>query len=145
MKTRARYAIAFVAIAGAISTTAIAADNKDRHGRQNLMQRADADKSGDITFEEFAAAMDGRFADADADKDGKMTVGEIAGQIERMRAERMARRLVQRFDANGDGALTKAEIESRQKKQFALLDRNDDGKIAQDELPRPGDRRNWRR
>ena len=65
-----------------------------------------------------------------------MTVAEIASEIERMRAERMARRIVERFDADGDGMLTVAEIESRQKKMFALLDRNDDGKIVKEEMPR---------
>ena len=65
-----------------------------------------------------------------------MTVGEIASEIERMRAERMAKRIVERFDTDGDGMLTAAEIESRQKKMFALLDRNDDGKVDKDEMPR---------
>ncbi len=103
-------------------------------GGHMRLERADADNSGDVTFEEFAAVMNERMGDADADKDGKMTVAEIADQIERMRAERMARRLIERFDTDGDGALTKAEIESRQKKMFALLDRNDDGKIVQEEM-----------
>ena len=53
-----------------------------------------------------------------------------------MRAERMAQRIVERFDTDGDGMLTAAEIESRQKKMFALLDRNDDGKVEKDEMPR---------
>ena len=39
------------------------------------------------------------------------------------------------FDANGDGKLIKAEIESLQKKLFALLDSNDNGEIVQDEIP----------
>ena len=92
--------------------------------------------SGDVTFEEFSAAMAKRFPSADANSDGKMTVAEIADAIERMRAERMAQRIVKRFDTNGDGELTKDEIESRQKKMFALLDRNDDGKIEKSEMPR---------
>ena len=82
--------------------------------------------------------MKSRIGDADKDHDGKMTVAEIAAEIERMRAERMARRIVERFDTDGDGMLTAAEIESRQKKMFALLDRNDDGKIVKDEMPRRG-------
>ena len=96
-------------------------------------EAADADSNGEVTFEEFAEAINSRLADADADGDGKMTVGEIAAAIERMRAERMAKRMVERFDTDGDGALTAAEIDSRQKKMFALLDRNDDGKIVRDE------------
>lgn len=53
------------------------------------------------------------------------TASEIATQIERMRADRMARRIIDRFDANRDGVLTKAEIEARQKIMFALMDRNE--------------------
>ena len=97
--------------------------------------------SGDVTFEEFAAAMKSRIGDADADSDGKMTVAEIAAEIERMRAERMARRMIERFDTDGDGMLTLVEIEARQKKMFALLDRNDDGKIVPEEMPKRGHRR----
>ena len=145
MKKNARYAVAFVAIAGALTTSSLAADNNMRRGGQRMIERADADKSGDVTFDEFAAAMDGRFVNADVNKDGKITVGELADEIERMRAERMAKRLIRRFDANGDGELTKAEIENRQKKRFALLDKNDDGKITADELPRRGKKGGWRR
>jgi hypothetical protein len=138
MKKSTRIALTFLAIAGAAGSTAFAADRDGRRdGRQGMrFERADADSSGDVTFEEFAAAMKNRIGNADADKDGKMTVGEIASEIERMRAERMARRLVERFDTDGDGALTAAEIESRQKKMFALMDRNDDGKIIKEEMPR---------
>lgn len=144
MKRTMTYAFAFMTIAGALGSAAMAADGNSRRGQHDRLERADTDNSGDVTFEEFAAVMNSRFGNADADKDGKMTVGEIAGEIQRMRAERMAKRLVERFDSDGDGALTTAEIEARQKKMFALMDRNDDGKIAKDEMPRRGDRRGWR-
>lgn len=143
MKKSTKIALAFLALAGTASTMAVAADREEnrRDGRQGgamRFERTDADSSGDITFEEFAAAMGARVGKADADGDGKMTVAEIASEIERMRAERMARRLIERFDVDGDGALTVAEIESRQKKMFALMDRNDDGKIEKDEMSRRG-------
>ncbi len=139
MKKSTKTALAFLAIAGAAGSVAYAADNRPaREGSSQGMrfERADADSSGDVTFEEFTAAINKRIGTADADKDGKMTVAEIASEIERMRAERMARRLVERFDNDGDGAITLAEIESRQKKRFALLDRNDDGKLVKEEMPR---------
>jgi Ca2+-binding EF-hand superfamily protein len=147
MKKSMKYAVAFLALAGAASTTAYAADRDGRHGPRAQMNfdRADADSSGDVTFEEFAAAMQSRMGAADVDKDGKMTVEEIADEIVRMRAVRQAERMIKRFDTDGDGALTTAEIEARQKKMFALLDRNDDGKLVQDEMPRRGDRHGWRR
>lgn len=138
MRKSTRFAIAFLALAGAAGSAAIAADGKEKRGgdRGTRFERADADQSGDVTFEEFAAAMNTRIGKADADGDGKMTVAEIATEIERMRAERRAQRIVDRFDTDGDGMLTLAEIESRQKKMFALMDRNDDGKIVEDEMPK---------
>ena len=143
MKKTTRIATAFIALAGLAATATYAADRDgwNDHSRHMRFEKADADSCGDVTFDEFAAAMNARFANADADKDGKMTVGEIASEIERMRAERQAERLIRRFDADGDGALTAAEIEGRQKKLFALMDRNDDGKIAKDEMGRRG---SWR-
>lgn len=139
MKKSTRMAIAFLAIAGASGSIAHAADNELRRGdgkaKGMRFERIDADNSGDVSFEEFAAAMKTRMGKADADGDGKTTVAEIASEIERMRAERQAQRIVKRFDTNGDGALTMDEIEARQKKMFALLDRNDDGKIEKAEMP----------
>ena len=142
MKKSMKIALAFVAVASAAGGAAIAAEGRwdrafgPRHGM--AFDRADADANGDVTFDEFAAAMNSRMGTVDADKDGRMTVAEIAAEIERMRAERMARRLLERFDADGDGALTAAEIEAHQKKMFARLDRDDDGKILEEELPRRG-------
>jgi Ca2+-binding EF-hand superfamily protein len=158
MKTSMKLALAFLAFAGLAAGAAFAAgpetDAPDgpggpdgQGGPRTMMrfERMDVDDSGDVTFEEFTAMFKSRIGDADANKDGKMTVEEIATQIERMRAERMARRLIERFDIDGDGALTAAEVESRQKKMFALMDRNDDGKIEKDEMPRHGGRwgRRW--
>ncbi len=142
MKTSTKIAIAFVTVAGLAGTTAVAADRygkmRDRaeFGMQQRLERADTDKSGDISLDEFTAAFKERFGKADANKDGKLTVAEIADEIERQRTERMARHMLDRFDVNGDGELTAEEIESRQQKMFALMDRNDDGKIAPDEMPR---------
>ncbi|MEQ1950691.1 acid-shock protein [Mesorhizobium sp. CN2-181] len=139
MKTSTKLAMAFLAVATSGGTSAFAADREEgRTGGNMRFERADADSSGDVTFEEFVAAMNSRIGNADANGDGKMTVAEIASEIERMRAERMARRIVERFDTDGDGMLTVVEIESRQKKLFALMDRNDDGKIVPEEMPKRG-------
>lgn len=148
MKKMTGLALAFLAVAGAATGAARADDRPERgdgprHGGMRF-ERADADSSGDVSFEEFAAALKDRIGRADADGDGKMTVAEIAGEIQRVRAERMAKRIVERFDTDGDGMLTAAEVESRQRKMFALLDRNDDGKIVKDEMPRRGEGRGWR-
>lgn len=141
MKKTTKVAIAFVAFAGLAGSAAIAKDGfgkfRDRAGHaQERFEKADADSSGDLTFEEFAAAFEERIGGADANSDGTLTVAEIATEIQRRRAERMAMRIVERFDTDGDGQLTTAEIESRQKKMFALLDGNDDGKVEMDEVKR---------
>lgn len=141
MRKSTRLALGFAALAGAIATAAYAADGnggwgmRGMHGNMRL-HKADADKSGDITFDEFSAAMKGRMEAADANHDGKVTVEELAAYLEKARFERMAKRLIARFDTNGDGQLTEDEVQGRQKKLFALLDRNDDGKIEKDEMPR---------
>jgi Ca2+-binding EF-hand superfamily protein len=143
MRKSIRLAFGFAALAAAIATAAYADDGRagwgmnGMHGNMKL-HRADADKSGDVTFDEFSAAMKDRFDTADANKDGKVTVEELAAQLEKARYERMARRMIARFDANGDDELAKDEVEGRQKKLFALLDRNDDGKIEKSEM-----RRGW--
>ena len=137
MKKTLKMAIAFISLAGAAATAHAATQaGPGRNDKLSRFERADTDKSGDVTFEEFAALMNKRFAKADANGDGKITIGELAEQIHnKKRAERMAEHIVKRYDANGDGVLTKAEIENRQKKLFALLDVNDDGKLVKDELP----------
>lgn len=144
MSRSMKLAIAFLAFASMAGSVANAGERDERRGEgmrgEHMMrfERADEDNSGDVTFEEFAAVFGSRLDGVDANDDGKMTVDEIADKLERMRYERMARRLVRRFDTDGDGALTPAEVESRQKKLFAFLDRDENGAIEKDELPRRG-------
>lgn len=138
-----KVAIAFIGIA-ALGTTAASADwrqHKSRDGmRGNMLMEnfdsADADSSGDVTLEEFEAAVAGRLGSVDTNGDKKLTVAEVAAEIERMRNERMARRIISRFDTNDDGELALDEVESRMRKMFALMDRDDDGTVAADEMNR---------
>ena len=142
MKNTMKIALAFVALSSALATTAYARDGQGgRHhgeragGMMPPLEMLDANKDGDVTLEEFTKIANERFASADADKDGKLTVAEVAGEIEKMRAERMAKRLISRADANDDGVLTAEEAANTQKKMFAMLDKNDDGKITKTERP----------
>jgi Ca2+-binding EF-hand superfamily protein len=145
MKRNMTIALAFLALSGAVATTAYARDGGGgRHhgggeragGMMPSLDLADADKNGEITLEEFTKVATERFTSADADKNGQLTVAEVAAEIEKMRSERMAARVIGRLDGNGDGVLTAEEAQSAQKKMFALLDKNDDGKIAANERPR---------
>lgn len=139
MKPTLKIALAFMALSSALTATAHARDGKhqgrDRAGMMPPLEMLDADKNGDVTLEEFTKVANERFAKADADKDGKLTVAEVAAEIEKMRAERMAKRFIARLDANDDGVLTAEESANAQQKMFAMLDKNDDGKIVQSERP----------
>ena len=146
MKKTTGMALAFLALSAAVTGSAVA---DRRHGGGMMgglggppqsLDLADADKNGEITFDEFKKAAGTRFVLADVNKDGKVTVEEMAAAIEKMRAERMAKRLIERFDSDGDGSVTLAEIDNGQKEIYALLDRNDDGKLVKDEVPRRGDK-----
>lgn len=147
--TRTRKIIIASSAVLAIGVTAAIAGGMRHFGAGPMaMERfetADADKSGDVSFEEFAAAFDKRIGGADANADGVYSADEIAAEIQRQMAQVMAERLISRFDTDGDGKLTKAEVDSRQKKMFAMLDRNDDGKISKDELPDRGMHGGWGR
>jgi Ca2+-binding EF-hand superfamily protein len=149
MRKSITLALAFAALAGAVGTTAYAENNASAKMREGMMMRlnkAMKDSDGTITFDQFSDAMNARLKKLVADNGGKLTVAQLADALEKVRFERMARRIIARYDTKGDGTLTADDITSRQKKVFALLDKNNDGKIEQGELPkgdRAGHRRQW--
>ncbi len=150
MNTTTPLALAFASFASLTAAAAAAEEREGPHGMfgpgamKANFERADTDKSGDVTYQEFAAVFGERFKKADSNANGELTVEEVADGIERMMAEQMAMRVIGRLDVDDDGKLTTAEVESQQKKLFALGDRNDDGKIAESELPdRKGGKRGW--
>ncbi len=147
MKMKTSLAAAFLAFAGAAASTSAGAQqapaapgagNAAPRAQGQRFERLDADSNGAISFEEFAAAMGTRISGADADTDGTLTVEEIAAQLQKEHFRRQAERMIRRFDTNGDGKLTTAEIESRQRKVFALADRDDSGALERDEMRRGG-------
>jgi nitrogen-specific signal transduction histidine kinase len=94
----------------------------------------DADKNNEITFEEFKKASEERFVLIDTSKDSKLSVQELTVLIKKKRAEKIAQRVIKRFDSDNDGFLITSEIESQQKKIYDRLDRNKDGKLLADEV-----------
>ncbi|MFD2058126.1 hypothetical protein ACFSQT_35110 [Mesorhizobium calcicola] len=141
MRTTTKLALAFVALAGAVGTTAYAensASEKLREGTMMRLNRVMIDSNGTITFYQFSDAMNARLKKLVADNGGKLTVAQLADALEKARFEQMAKRIIARYDTKGDGTLTIDDITSRQKKVFAMLDRNNDGKIEKSELPKGG-------
>ena len=105
---------------------------------ERMLGRLDADDSGDISVEEFGESRLGWVTEADEDGDGVIAMEELTAAIEQRRQERREARLLARFDIDGDGEITVAELERHQEKRFALMDRNDDGVLSAEELNRRG-------
>lgn len=85
----------------------------DGPGRMLTFDQFDADKDGKVTEAEVAAFRTNMVANADADKDGLLSVAELTAHevrmIEAMAAEHAARRIAEQ-DANGDGKLSAEEM-----------------------------------
>ncbi|MER8366934.1 hypothetical protein [Mesorhizobium sp. M1348] len=147
MRKTTRLALVFAALAGAVGTAAYADEQSGAGPRDGMMMRLGKvmkDNDGTITFDQFSDAMNVRLKKMVADNGGKLTVAQLADALEKARFEQMARRIIARYDTKGDGTLTADDIASRQKKVFAMLDRDNDGKIEKNELPKvPGRHRQW--
>lgn len=110
-------------------------------GKQ-LFQDADTNKDGAVSRQEMQVRLTERFTGADSDGDSTITKAEIVKVMEgasqrrfmRRHSGRIADHLVYQFDLDEDGNVTFAEIDNRTGKFFALLDRNDDGKLEMAEI-----------
>ncbi len=94
--------------------------------------KIDANDDGVVDLAEFTN-MD-RLKQADTNGDGTLSKEEIDAMALKQLVEQRAGRITNRLDVNGDGVVTLAEVEKQKAKRFALLDRNDDGKLEKSEL-----------
>jgi hypothetical protein len=93
--------------------------------RSVVLQRADYNNDGGITFHEAQAYGRNEFSRADHDRNGVLTRYEIH------RNDALASGARSR-----DGAVTFAEYDASMRRQFAALDRNRDGFLSRHELGR---------
>ena len=112
------------------------ANQPEQPRRMSRLARLDANNDGAVDQQEFATAQN--LKDADTNGDSALSKDELVTMIQKRQAERQAERLTRRLDVNGDGTVTIAEIEKQRGERFALMDRNDDGKLEQSELRRGG-------
>lgn len=107
----------------------------------------DLDHDGKVTLAEFRKVenerIDRMFARLDANHDGKITRQELEAGRQRMMAMRggqmgagpMAGDGFFRInDLNGDGAVTKAEMQTALEQRFKMADTNHDGWLSKGEL-----------
>lgn len=71
---------------------------------------------------------------ADTNGDGELSRDEIEALALQRIVKRAADRMERRLDINGDGKVTLDEIQKQREKEFAALDRNEDGTLDRREL-----------
>lgn len=89
-------------------------------------------KRGPIDLETFSRLDD--IKAIDTNDDGTLSRQEIEDHALKQMVKRIADRMERRMDVNGDGTVTIAEVEKQKQKEFAALDRNEDGKIDRKEM-----------
>jgi Ca2+-binding EF-hand superfamily protein len=129
------HALALAAFVGSLPVGALAQDAAK--AGEAVFVRLDADKSGDISSEEFLAAGNPRVKAADKDGDGKATLEEISATFKADDAAVRAGQFMKRFDTDADGAVTSAEVDTWRKVRFARLDADSDGKLTKEEMLKP--------
>ena len=80
---------------------------------ERMFDRFDANEDGKIEQSEIDSAHAGRFSESDADGDGALSTEEIKAMVMKRaetRADRMAERMLNRMDEDGDGSISQAEF-----------------------------------
>ncbi len=108
------------------------------HGPQMNFEELDTNADGKLSKEEMQAGAKGMFGSADANADGKITKEEMVAAASERAAKRFDR-MIEKHDADKDGALTMDEIktgkrEARMEKMFDRVDADNDGFITQEEM-----------
>jgi hypothetical protein len=106
------------------------------HGPGRLMEQLDTNQDGALSKAEVEGVRDQKLAQFDADKNGTLSLDEFQGLWLDMMRPGMVRGF-QRFDEDGDGQLTGAEMLEPFDRMLARLDDNGDGTLSRDELRPP--------
>ncbi len=109
-----------------------------------MFDKFDTDNDGRISKDEMRAGTDKMFADVDTNKDGFISKEEMEAHHKAMHdkmRDKMRDKMQERWkaaDKDGDGALSKAEIDAAKmthlSRDFDKLDKNKDGKLSPDEI-----------
>lgn len=98
-----------------------------------MMNRLDKDGDGSISMDEFPGPED-HFTRLDQNSDGTIDESETPGRG--LRHGKLGKRLIQKFDTDEDGLVSKEEFEVGHANRFARMDLDGNGQIDQDEMPR---------
>lgn len=102
---------------------------------QAIFAKLDTNHDGVVTQDEYLAAAGAQFKALDTAGNGQLTAAEIASSPKALdRDNHVARHVVKKFDANGDGTVSLDEYLGAAKTRFSKLDKNGDGYIDADEI-----------
>ncbi|MBI6630002.1 EF-hand domain-containing protein [Pontibaca salina] len=125
-----------VVVAAAYGAGGVWAQDKAPNGKGMKFEHLDIDGDLQISREEIAQRRNERFSNMDSDGDGKLTLEEVES-VAMAQAKARAAAIVERFDKDGDGALSADELPwSRDGggRMFDRLDRDGDGVITREEF-----------
>lgn len=136
--------ITAIALAGGLMLTSTAAQARGPGGGHERLSFEQLDTNGDgqITMAEMEARGAARFAATDTNNDGKLSKEELTAAGSERMAKRVDR-MLERLDADGDGALSQAELEDgrkgkgrgdRMEKRFERMDADGSGGISAEEF-----------
>ncbi len=98
-------------------------------GAEQVMREVDTDRDGRITQAEIDAAVNARFARFDADQNGRLSLDEFNALWADL-TRPVTVRAFQFLDPNGDASVTKAEVDERFGRLVQRFDRNGDGALS---------------
>lgn len=137
--TQRTYIKAGMALMVALMMTGPAMARGDGPQRPDFTE-LDTNSDGQITQIEMDAHRTARFAAVDADGDGAVSAAELAAASERKNEARLER-MIERFDTDGDGKLTQAEMPTRERgSMMERMDSNNDGVLDAEEYAAAHDR-----
>ena len=139
---------AVVIAAAALTSTVHAQGWGGGQGGQGggMLGRYDADKDGKISLAEYEAGRQMMFGRLDADGNGTLTFAELDTAAKAAGDDQRAQMMIKRIDAlraadaNGDQAISADEYKAAVDTEFKNLDKNADGFLTDDELPKMGGR-----
>lgn len=106
-----------------------------RRDPAQIFTAADANSDGIVTRAEFLAARATNFSKYDRNGDGFIDAHDVPRRMRaRGNAAERVDALIDRFDTNHDGRISRAEFVDGPTNAFDLADRNHDGQLSKEEV-----------